>query len=363
MNRELAIELAKRPNVAVTFLVPKWGEVDKNAACSHNIHVVEAQERPGFAPIDWLCFPPKDLVIDIIVGHGVPLGRQAQVIQESHRCIWMQVVHTAPEDLAMHKDYSDAISKGDKKQWTELKLCNMADFVVAVGPKLYDLYSRYLSCSGKKVINLTPGIFIELSDLKQSNQGSKKYRVLLFGRGDSEDFKLKGFDIGAKAVAELSDTSYQLIFVGASSGNEKEVTDKLLEQGLRRSQLTVKGFIENRDDLATLLSTADLVIIPSRTEGFGLTALEALSAGLPFLVSQNSGFGEALQEIPSGCPWVIDSEDPEEWAKEIKVMREKGMETAVKECQELRTLYAAKYSWKKQCNDLVETMLRLVNGK
>ena len=94
-----------------------------------------------------------------------------------------------------------------------------------------------------------------------------------------------------------------------------------------------------------------------------MTALEALSAGLPFLVSQNSGFGEALQEIPSGCPWVIDSEDPEEWAKEIKVMREKGMETAVKECQELRTLYAAKYSWKKQCNDLVETMLRLVNGK
>lgn len=64
INRELAIELAKQPNVSVTFLVPKCGEADRNAACSHKIQVVEAEERPGFPPVDWLCFPPEDLVID-----------------------------------------------------------------------------------------------------------------------------------------------------------------------------------------------------------------------------------------------------------------------------------------------------------
>ena len=47
----------------------------------------------------------------------------------------------------------------------------------------------------------------------------------------------------------------------------------------------MKPYLENREDLAALLSTADLAIIPSRSEGFGLTALEALSAGLPFLVT------------------------------------------------------------------------------
>ena len=60
------------------------------------------------------------------------------------------------------------------------------------------------------------------------------------------------------------------------------------------------------------------MIIPSRTEGFGLTALEALSAGIPFLVSQNSGFGEALQEIPRGSAFIVDSEDSEDWAEDIK---------------------------------------------
>ena len=364
MNRELAIQLAKHPNVIVMFFVPKCTEEDKKAASKHNIRIVEATERPGFDPLDWLSFPPRDLVTDVIIGHGVKLGRQAQVIRDYHDCsCWLQVVHTAPEELAMFKNYSGAISKGDDKQWAEVKLCTIADLVVSVGPKLYDIYSRYLNRSEKKVVNLTPGIFTELSDLKQFTQGSKKFRVLVFGRGDSEDFELKGFDIAAKAVAELNDKSYQLVFVGAHSGKGEQVAEKLLEQGLSRSQLTVKGYLEHREDLATLLSTANLAVIPSRTEGFGLTALEALSAGLPFLVSQNSGFGEALEEIPSALSWIIDSEDPEEWAQAIKGVREKGRETAFKECQELRTLYAEKYSWEKQCNDLVETMLRLVNGK
>ena len=208
----------------------------------------------------------------------------------------------------------------------------MADFVAAVGPKYQEFYSANLSSCGKNVINLTPGIFTELSDLELSTQGAKKFRVLVFGRGDSEDFKLKGFDIAAKAVAELNDKSYQLIFVGAPSGNEEKVAEMLLKQGLSRTQLTVKGFIDDREDLATLLSTASLAVIPSRTEGFGLKALEALSAGLPFLVSQNSGFGEALQEIPSGLSWIIDSKDPEEWAQAIKGVREKGREN--------HTLYA-----------------------
>ena len=58
--------------------------------------------------------------------------------------------------------------------------------------------------------------------------------------------------------------------------------------------------------------------MPSRTESFGLAALEAMSAGLPVLVSANSGFGEAMKEVDYGSPCVIDSEDPDVWSAEIK---------------------------------------------
>ena len=125
----------------------------------------------------------------------------------------------------------------------------------------------------------------------------------------------------------------------------------------------MKGFLENREYLNTLFCASNLAIVPSRTEGFGLTALEALSVGLPFLVSQNSGFGEAIQEIADGQSFIVDSEDPEHWAEAIKGVRQKGSEAAIKECQELRTRYAETYRWETQCNELVEMMLTLVHGK
>ena len=123
-------------------------------------------------------------------------------------------------------------------------------------------------------------------------------------------------------------------------------------------------YLENREDLAALLSTADLAIIPSRSEGFGLTALEALSAGLPFLVTQTSGFGEALQvAYPQSTPWIVDSEEWDNWAEAIKSVREKGREASVAECQTLRENYGKKYIWESQCRDLVEKMVSLANGK
>jgi len=56
--------------------------------------------------------------------------------------------------------------------------------------------------------------------------------------------------------------------------------------GILRSQLIVRSAKE-RGELVRQFCQTDILIMPSRTEGFGLTALESLSAGLPVLVSRN----------------------------------------------------------------------------
>ena len=362
INRELAIQLAKHSKVEVSVFLPQCNEEDRNNAASHHVQLVEAEKVVGWNPVDWLINVPDGHVIDCVVGHGVSLGRQVQVIRKHHHCKWIQVVHTASEELGMYKN----ISQGEQLQKTEVKLCEMADQIVAIGPKLADAYKRYLRCSKKEqnVFDLTPSIFSEFLNVEQATEERRTFSVLVIGSGNScEDFSLKGFDLAAQAVAELKDKSYKLKFVGAPRGKEDEIADKLLQHGIDRNQLIVRSLSDRREVLANLFCEVDLAIMPSKTEGFGVSALEALSASLPVLVTGNSGLGEALKEVPLGSQCVVDSEDPEDWAKKIKEVRQKKREVRLSESRLLRENYQEKYSWEKPIRCLVERMYSLIFGK
>ena len=362
INRELAIQLAKWPEVQITFFLPQCSEEDEREALSHNIKIIKATRFPGYEELDWLSFPPDDLKIDVIVGHGVKLGRQAQVVRKSHKCKWIQVVHTDPEELGMFKCYKNPISTGEKKHKTEVELCEKADFVVGVGPKLSEAFRSYLRWCKKDqtILDLTPGVFNEFLDVEHAAKERKRCGVLVFGRGDAEDFQLKGFDIAGKAVAQLDDA--HLYFVGAPEGKHEDIANRLLKCGIPARRLTVRGFLQSRDELKRLFCEVDLVLMPSRTEGFGLTGLEALSAGLPVLVTKNSGFGEALHNVPFGSSCVIDSEDAEVWAEAIKKIWSKDRGTRLQEAEVLRASYEKKHSWDKQSQDLVTRMISIANG-
>ena len=145
LNRELAIQLAKFSCVEVTFFLPKCSDEDKKAAACHNVSILTAVRRPGYHDeLDSLSFLPENLRIHVVVGHGVKLGRQAQFICDSHKCKWLQIVHTDPEELGMFKFYENSISPGEQKHHDEVELCQMADFVVAIGPKLTKAFKRVL---------------------------------------------------------------------------------------------------------------------------------------------------------------------------------------------------------------------------
>ena len=370
LNRELAIHLAEQSNVEVTFLVPEGACKDehKAEAQSYSITVIEAKERSGYNRHDWLNLPPDHVAMDVVIGHGMKLGRQGQLLKDPrlYNCKWVQVVHTVPEELAMFKSHPDAISKAGRKHEIEVDLCKEADLVVPVGPKLADVYLSYLrSKEDLHIFELTPGLFREFANLKQDPKESSKFKVLLCGRGDAEDFELKGYDIAAKAFAdeELNGEPYRLLFVGAPGGKEDEVARELLKCGIAKEQLTVRKFVESRGKMKDLFCEVDLAIMPSRTEGFGLIALEALSAGLPILVSSNSGFAEALQklQIDNLCIHVVDSKEPKDWAKAIKAVRARHGER-LQEIQALRESYEKEFSWEKQCKALVEKLRDMVHG-
>ena len=366
INRELAIQLAKHPNVQATVYLPECSEEDKRFAASHNVHLIEAEKLHGIHPDLWLSSLPAHHAVDCVIGHGVQLGKQVQLIKRHHDCKWIQVVHTDPEELGMFKNDADAISKGQENHKLEVKLCELSDQVVAVGPKLAEAFSGYLRPFQKdqNVLNLTPGIFSEFANVKQASEERRTFSVLLLGNGDSEDLQLKGYDIAAQAIAKLKDMPqpYKLKVVGVESGKEQQVAEVLLQQGISRDQLVVRGFKE-REQLAEQFCEVDLAIMPSRSEGFGLPALEALSAGLPVLVSGNSGLGEALKNVPHGSNCVVDSDDPKRWAEAIRSVRQKRRNVRLVEMKSICEEYAKVYSWEEQCRLLVQRMMNITSGK
>ena len=358
----------------VSLLVPEGAcsTEEIKEADGYGITIVEAKERAAYDRLDWLSIPPQDHFMDIVVGHGVKLGRQVQFIRHSPQflnCKWVQVVHTAPEHLSRYKCYSDPISKGETKHESEVELCKLADLVVPVGPRVKEAYTSYLQrCkTDQDVLSITPGLFQrEFGDLvgKQDPNEGGEFKVLLFGRADDEDFELKGYNIAAKAFADqrLKNKPYRLLFVGAAEGKQKEVRRKFLQRDIAEAQLTVRKFIQNRDRVKDLLCEADLAIMPSKSEGFGLVALEALSSGLPILVGSRSGFAKALGNVPHGHTCIVNSDDPAEWAKAIEAVRIRhGMR--LKEIKSLRASYGYMYSWEKQCEALVNRTWKMVHGK
>ena len=376
LNRELAIHLSQIQNVRVSLLVPEdaCNNEDKREARSFGISILDAKKCVGVdQPLLWLSHPPQDHKIDVIVGHGVKLGHQVQLIKRQAQfknCKWIHVVHTAPEDLSKYKGYSRPISRGEEKHWEEVYLCKEADLVVPVGPVLEEAYHSYLQGCKKNVFKLTPGLFDrEFGGVKHGVKNEKdKFTVLLCGRGDEEDFELKGYDIAVKAFADqqLRGKRCFLLFVGSAEGKQDEVRQRLLNNcgnaHMDKKQLTVREFIKSREIMKDLLCEVDMVIMPSKSEGFGLVALEALSAGLPILVASNSGFAKAIEDIPIGSYSIVDSEDPAEWAKAIqRVHGRHGV--SLEESRILKEGYGKKYCWKKQCEELINTLWNMVYGK
>lgn len=358
LNRELCKGLAQQPNVLVTLVVPEYDQKEEQAALEHKVRLAKPDSVPGFDSINQLGFPPEDLAIDAVIGHGRKLGPPANIAAKQKRCKRVHIVHTASEQNAMYKNETNAIADGGRKHQTEVDLSKTADVVVGIGPKLTENIKFSLRSYGREVdvLNITPGIFSEFSEVRQSSEDLGSFSTLVFGRGNYEDFELKGYDIAAKAVAGLNDKTCKLMFVGAPEGEEENVKQNLLKCGISPNQLTVRGYRESREHLGRLFSEADLAIMPSRTEGFGLAALEALSAGLPILVSDNSGLGKALAEIPFGMSVVVDSDEPVEWGKAIRGVKEKPRSIRLEEASTLRSLYHRRFNWKDQCARLVETI-------
>ena len=367
-NREFVINLAKtsRNDFAIHCYVCQSSESDRDDARKHGVNIITAKSIPGTSDrLEWLRLPPSELAhLDVVIGHGRKFGTPSYCIVQNTNCKWVQFVHVSCEDLGKYKQTeTDAVEENEKKHKEEIKLCKESNAVVAVGSRLQQKYSRCLPDTNVHCI--TPGIldkFVSLSDQKLANvsHGPDEFSVFVFGRGSYEDLALKGYDIIANAVSSLEE-KFKMTFVGSPEGQHRNIMDWFLQNtNITRRQLTVRGYC-NQDEVREMFYAADLVAMPSRTEGFGLIALEAISAGVPVLLTSESGIAEALKKVDGGESVIIDSEDPKEWSQKIRSLSKNKPDERLNTAINLRESYNKTFPWDTQCEKFKEIILKMMS--
>lgn len=203
----------------------------------------------------------------------------------------------------------------------ERKGMHAADCVIAVSHHTKKTIMEHYGISGDKIMVVHNGI--DYGDHKKELSPSLFYlkltgrKVVLFvGRITIQ----KGLDYFLKAAKRVLEYEPKVMFVVSGSGDmEHQMIRMATEMGLAE-HVVFTGFLRG-DDLTRLYRAADLFIMPSVSEPFGLTALEAAANGAPILVSKQSGAAEVLPNALKSDFWDIDDMTD----KIVGVLRSRGL--------------------------------------
>ena len=366
-TRELAKQLAKFEQVQVSVLVPEntgYDENDEREAKEIGVTIVKAKKQLGFFDsIEWLNYPPADLKTDIVIGVGEKLGKVAQNWKMRYQCKSIQFAGGNDWQRLYHDIFLECMLGSFDRHINRFRgLSLSADVPVAVGPKTADKLAASLRSKGKQVFSFTPGIISELSSLTHATKDGTNFRVLFVGGSNPDNSQQDGLELAAKTMAELNDKSYHLICVGAGKETQQQFANFFHQSGVPKRQFEIRNLPQTDEEWKDLFGEVDLAIMPSGDEEFGWEALLALSAGLPVLVHEDSGFGKALKDVEFGQAAIVDSDDPKQWASSIKKIRKTDRKTRLGQAVSLRSNYDEKYSWAKQCGALVAMMCMMASG-
>jgi D-inositol-3-phosphate glycosyltransferase len=217
---------------------------------------------------------------------------------------------------------AEATSNGAEEQsraQAEAEVVACSDAILANGPEEAEELRRHYHAPSERIEVVPPGVdhaFFSPGDrggaraaLGWASSGrmsaiggrrAARHPVLLFvGRIQP----LKGLDVAVGALANLDRPDAELVVVGGPSGSDgpEELArdvDLVAELGLVRQVRFVEPQPHHR--LPTWYRAADVVLVPSRSESFGLVALEAMACGTPVVATRVGGMQTVVEHGESG---------------------------------------------------------------
>ncbi|KAI8492988.1 hypothetical protein Bbelb_289920 [Branchiostoma belcheri] len=367
INCEAGQTLKGKAVVYATVLQLNVTKQDREAADRDEVKLITPCQKEGDKrepSIDWLTFdcqsryPKSELPphVDIIVGHADITDTAARNIQYEYykEADLIMFTHVLPEDTEYFKGGHKAINASEKED-AMLSQVHNAKAAFSVGERIYKHFqNKYRGDKKPREHHLflpRPSNIFEEATIQPDSSDGKKV-VLSIGRVTNVE-NLKGYNLTARAIGIVRKylEALQWITRGISKDDWKESL-KILEANLNSGDLnpTLRPY-GTQEDIRNDMMTAHLVLMPSRSEPFGLVGLEAIAAGIPVLISDKSGLADMIkkfvaeEKLPRGLlNRIVETsvrdcdmdKTAERWANEIRKTLT-DTDTAFNQAKEFKT--------------------------
>ncbi|MSR70803.1 glycosyltransferase family 1 protein [Candidatus Kaiserbacteria bacterium] len=148
-----------------------------------------------------------------------------------------------------------------------------------------------------------------------------------------------------RALALLPD----IHFVVCGTGPDEHALKSLARELGVAERISWRGHVDNAD-LPRHLHHADIFIRPSRSEGFGISFVEAMAAGVPVVATQEGGLKDY---ITSEVAWPVEKDRPDQIALQIKAILSNPEQSRLV-VERAQRLVAEKYDWNLIARDMRE---------
>lgn len=209
---------------------------------------------------------------------------------------------------------------GPLRPRVEAEVVRCADLVVASTREEHDQLVQHYGADPERIEVITPGVDHQV--FSPGDRARARRRVglpggpLLLFVGRIQP--LKGADLAVRALAEVRDPHAQLVVIGGPSGPDGAGEVEALHALVRELGLESRvHFVppQPHDRLVEYYRAADVCVVPSRTESFGLVALEAAACGTPVVAANVGGLRLLVEHGATG--FLVDERDPAAYAASI----------------------------------------------
>lgn len=302
------------------------------------------------------------LTYDLLYSHYWLSGEVACILRPQLAAAWAHIAHT----LGVVKNRALAAGAAPEppvRIRIEGEIAQQADLLIAsTSDEAQQLVQDY-GANPERVFVVPAGVDLAMfQPLDRTGArrtiGYERGRVLLFvGRLE----RLKGAEIAIRALSLLRDRQHddvRLIVLGEDARNgsappgeesELERLKGIAESAGVRDRVDFLGSVAHHE-LPFFYSAADVLVMPSYSESFGLVALEAQACGLPVIGSGVSGLRSVVRDDVTG--YLIEGHDPAAYAERIGRLLDDP--ELARQMGRRGHLLAQRYSWSRTADRMLE---------